>query len=123
MNWMENLQSAIAYIEENLTEEIKVRDVAEKWSGDGEGGENNARGERNFKRDIITGELEQKGYYVKMAVAWMLSMCFVKYYEETKSFMRVADLDDFTYNKAIQKARESLRLSAEQKAELAAMKR
>ena len=30
MNWMENLQSAIAYIEENLTEEIKVRDVAEK---------------------------------------------------------------------------------------------
>ncbi len=30
MNWMENLQNAIAYIEENLTEEIKVRDVAEK---------------------------------------------------------------------------------------------
>lgn len=29
-NWMENLQSAIAYIEENLTEDIKVRDVAEK---------------------------------------------------------------------------------------------
>ena len=26
-NWMENLQSAIAYIEENLTEAIKVRDV------------------------------------------------------------------------------------------------
>ena len=29
MDWMESLQSAIAYIEENLTEEIKVRDVAE----------------------------------------------------------------------------------------------
>ena len=29
-NWMENLQNAITYIEENLTEEIKVRDVADK---------------------------------------------------------------------------------------------
>ena len=63
------------------------------------------------------------GYYVKMAVAWMLSICFVQYYEETKDFMRVADLDDFIYNKALQKARESLRLTAEQKDELAAMKR
>lgn len=63
------------------------------------------------------------GYYVKMAVAWMLSICFVKYYEETKDFMMVADLDDFIYNKALQKARESLRLTAEQKDELAAMKR
>ncbi|MBR6642836.1 MAG: AraC family transcriptional regulator [Lachnospiraceae bacterium] len=29
-NWMENLQNAIAYIEENLTEEIRVRDVADR---------------------------------------------------------------------------------------------
>lgn len=68
-------------------------------------------------------KIRHEGYYVKMAVAWMISICFVKYYEETKRFMRVADLDDFTYNKAIQKARESLRLTAEQKAELKKFKR
>jgi len=72
---------------------------------------------------IHAEKIRHDGYYVKMAVAWMISICFVKYYEETKSFMRVADLDDFTYNKAIQKARESLRLTAEQKTELKEFKR
>jgi len=63
------------------------------------------------------------GYYVKMAVAWLISMCFVKFYEETKEFMQKCTLDDFTYNKALQKARESLRLTKEQKEDLKGMKR
>ena len=67
--------------------------------------------------------IKHDGYYVKMAVAWMLSVCFVKFYDETKAYMKDSVLDDFTYNKALQKARESYRLTPEQKAELNAMKR
>ena len=53
----------------------------------------------------------------------MLSVCFVKFYDETKAYMKDSVLDDFTYNKALQKARESYMLTPEQKAELNAMKR
>ena len=60
---------------------------------------------------------------MKMAVAWLLSICFVKFYDETLAFMKTAELDDFTYNKALQKARESLRISKEEKKQLQAMKR
>ncbi len=67
--------------------------------------------------------ITHEGYYVKMAVAWLISMCFVKFYEETKEFMQNCTLDDFTYNKALQKARESLRLTKEQKEEMKGMKR
>lgn len=63
------------------------------------------------------------GYYVKMAVAWLISICFVKYYDETYVYMKKCRLDDWTYNKAIQKARESLRITAEQKIELNKMKK
>ena len=64
-----------------------------------------------------------EGYYVKMAVAWLISICFVRFYDETLTFMETAKLDDFTYNKALQKARESLRISKEQKDHLQTMKR
>lgn len=67
--------------------------------------------------------ISHDGYYVKMAAAWMLSVCFVKFYDETKAYMKESVLDDFTYNKALQKARESYRLTPEQKAELNEMKR
>lgn len=63
------------------------------------------------------------GYYVKMAVAWLISICFVKYYDETCAYMKKCSLDDWTYNKALQKARESLRITAEQKIELNGMKK
>ena len=67
--------------------------------------------------------IKHDGYYVKMAVAWMISVCFVKFYDETKAYMKDSVLDDFTYNKALQKARESYRITPEQKAELNMMKR
>lgn len=70
-----------------------------------------------------TEEITHEGYYVKMAAAWLISICFVKFYDETKEFMKGCSLDDFTYNKALQKARESLRITTEQKDELKGMKR
>lgn len=62
------------------------------------------------------------GYYVKMAAAWLLSICLVKQYGRTVDFLRTAELDEWTRRKAIQKARESRRLTAEQKEFLKTLK-
>lgn len=62
-------------------------------------------------------------YYVMMAAAWLIAEVLVKYYDAGVRFLREGSLPVTTHNKAIQKARESFRLTAEQKAELLAMKR
>ena len=58
-----------------------------------------------------------------MAVAWAISVCLVKFYYETVEYLKTADLDKFTYNKAIQKAIESYRISDERKQDLRKMKK
>lgn len=63
------------------------------------------------------------GYYLKMAVAWGLSICYVHFPKKTLAVFRRGRLDDFTHNKAIQKCRESYRVSREDKAMLQALKR
>jgi len=62
-------------------------------------------------------------YYVQMAVAWAISICFIKFYDETLIYLKTAKLDNFTYNKALQKAIESYRITTEQKEVLKKMKR
>ena len=62
-------------------------------------------------------------YYVNMAVAWTISMCYVNYPELTDRYLQNCSLDDFTYNKAIQKTIESFRVSDEDKARLKGMRR
>lgn len=64
-----------------------------------------------------------EGYYVKMAVAWTLSICYVKYPAKTRMLLEKNTMDDFTYNKTIQKIRESYRVSKEEKEELKKLKR
>ena len=93
----------------------EVRDVAEKWSGDGEGGENNARGEGNFKREIIAGELEQKGYYVKMACAWFLAEALVRQWDDAVGLIEQKKLPWWIHNKTISKACDSRRIKKEDK--------
>lgn len=62
-------------------------------------------------------------YYVQMAVAWAVSVCYIKFPEKTFKYLRNSNLDDFTYNKAIQKIRESYRVSKDEKEILNKMKR
>lgn len=71
----------------------------------------------------IMGEIEHEGYYVKMAVAWAVSVCYVKFPKETEKLFLEDKLDDFTHNKAIQKIRESYRVSKEDKDRLNLLKR
>ena len=67
--------------------------------------------------------IHHDGYYVKMAVAWAVSFCFVAYPEKTIEYLKRAKLDDFTYNKSIQKTIESYRVDEEMKMRLRAMRR
>ena len=61
-------------------------------------------------------------YYVKMAIAWAISVAFVKYEEKTREFLRNNSLDKFTFNKALQKIIESNVVSKETKDEMRRMK-
>lgn len=66
----------------------------------------------------ILNDIKHEGYYVKMAVAWALSVCYIKFPEKTYKFLLNDNLDDFTHNKAIQKIRESYRVTKQDKEEL-----
>ena len=58
-------------------------------------------------------------YYVDMAVAWLVATAIVKCRMQTVAYMEgegKSVLNKFTYNKALQKMRDSFRVSAEDKA-------
>ena len=76
--------------------------------------------EKNF---AIFDYIQSDKYYVQMAVAWAISICLIKFYDKTIEYLKQAKIDKFTYNKALQKAIESYRISDEQKAELRKMKK
>lgn len=67
-------------------------------------------------------------YYVQMALAWAISICFIRFPERTMKYLEEARreldvLDDFTYQKTLQKITESKCISAETKAIIKGMKR
>ena len=63
-----------------------------------------------------TERLKQRDeYYIKMAIAWLLAECFVKYPDETLSYLKVSNLPKWTYNKTISKIRDSFRVDEEMK--------
>ena len=74
-------------------------------------------GER--KRKVMAWD----AYYVKMAVAWLISVCFAKFPEQTSIFFSHLSLPVWTYNKSITKTCESYRVDKDLKAELKKMKR
>ena len=74
-----------------------------------------------FKR--IDGLKERKGYYVRMGIAWTVAEAFIKYPEITLQYLRDNNLDDFTFNKTIQKICESFRVEKEMKEYLKTLKR
>ncbi|WRS28444.1 DNA alkylation repair protein [Oscillospiraceae bacterium MB08-C2-2] len=67
--------------------------------------------------------VSHEGYYVKMAVAWAVSICYIQFPEHTGHYLERCALDDFTYNKALQKITESLKISPETKVKIRSMKR
>ena len=68
-------------------------------------------------------KVNNEGYYAKMAVAWTMAEIGIKYNEKAMTYLKGNhNLDKFTYNKTLQKMRESYRVSKEQKEELQKMK-
>ena len=68
-------------------------------------------------------KIKHPGYYVKMAVAWSVSVCYIKFPEITMVYLKNNSLDDFTYNKSLQKITESFRVDNEIKLVIKRMKR
>lgn len=69
-------------------------------------------------------KIHHDGYYVKMGVAWCLAEIGTKYNSKLMKFLeKENNLDNFTYNKTLQKMIESYRIDKEQKQILKSMKR
>lgn len=73
----------------------------------------------------VLDSLKNENYYCKMAVAWAVATAWAKQRDKTYLYMQDENntLDDWTYNKAIQKMIESYRVSEEDKVMLRGMKR
>jgi len=71
----------------------------------------------------ITDHIKSDYYYVKMAAAWLISIAYIKYPELTLVYLKKSQLDNWTFNKSIQKIKESLRVSKADKEMLNKLKR
>ncbi len=70
----------------------------------------------------ILNNIHHDGYYVKMAVAWAISYCYISFPEKTLDFLKNNNLDKFTYNKSLQKIIESNRVDKDIKNLIRSMK-
>ena len=73
----------------------------------------------------VLDTLKNEKYYCKMAIAWAIATAWAKQRDKTFVYMQEGQntLDDWTYNKAIQKMLESYRVSVTDKEMLRTMKR
>lgn len=81
--------------------------------------------EDNYINEIfeIVNNINSNYYYTNMAIAWLLSICYIKYPNKTLFFLKNSNLDVFTYNKTFQKIIESNRVSIEIKNTLRKLKK
>lgn len=70
----------------------------------------------------LVSKMKSDDYYVKMAIAWLISVSYIKYKEKTLIYL-VNIEDTFTYNKAISKIVDSRRVSKEEKDFIKSLKR
>lgn len=66
--------------------------------------------------------IRSEEYYVNMMIAWYFATALAKQWETAVSFLQEQKLDAWVHNKTIQKARESFRITAEQKEYLKSLK-
>lgn len=71
----------------------------------------------------LLGRAHTQYFYTRMGAAWLIAEVLVKFYDAGVAYLRASPLDAKTLNKAIQKARESYRLSDEQKNSLKLLKK
>lgn len=71
----------------------------------------------------LIDEFNDERYYAKMSAAWALSICYTTFPEKTFEYLKNSKLDNWTFNKSIQKICESLRVDKSTRAMLKCLKR
>ena len=81
--------------------------------------------DEHFKPEYLTlaASVRSEEYYVNMMIAWFFATALAKQYDAALQILLEHKLDIWTHNKAIQKARESYRITDAQKAYLSTLKR
>ncbi|MBQ2695457.1 DNA alkylation repair protein [Candidatus Saccharibacteria bacterium] len=64
-----------------------------------------------------------KAHYVRMAIAWLIAECFIKYPSTTTDYLTTSYLPDWTFNKVISKICDSHRVNEDAKAFLRKMRK
>lgn len=70
----------------------------------------------------LVSSVRSEEYYIRMMVAWYFATALAKQYDATVKYIENQRLEPWVHNKAIQKARESCRVTAEQKEYLQTLK-
>ena len=71
----------------------------------------------------IATQIKSEEYYVNMMVAWFFATALAKQWDDVIFVLEDNLLDEWTHNKTIQKARESFRITPEQKQYLKSLKK
>lgn len=71
----------------------------------------------------IPASIHSDEYYVKMMLAWFYATSLAKQWDQTIPYIENNKLDVWVHNKTIQKAKESFRITKEQKDYLSTLKR
>lgn len=80
--------------------------------------------EEDFRAEYLewVAALQWDHYYVNMEIAWYLATALAKQWDATIPYLQSPRLSPWVHNRTIQKARESFRITPEQKAYLATLK-
>ena len=81
--------------------------------------------DNDFKKEYleIPAKIKSNEYYINMMIAWFFATALAKQWDSTIVYIENGVLDKWVHNKAIQKARESYRITAEQKEYLKSLKK
>lgn len=81
--------------------------------------------DNDFKKEYleIPAKIRSDEYYINMMIAWFYATALAKQWNSTIVYIENGVLDKWVHNKAIKKARESYRITAEQKEYLKSLKK
>lgn len=81
--------------------------------------------DNDFKNEYleIPARIKSNEYYINMMIAWFFATALAKQWDSTIVYIENGVLDKWVHNKTIQKARESYRITAEQKEYLKSLKK
>ena len=71
----------------------------------------------------MPAQVHSDEYYVNMMIAWFFATALAKQWQVTIPYLENGNLDLWVHNKTIQKARESYRITFEQKEYLKSLKK